>query len=76
MAIYRLLQDVAFGPDEIDIMTAAYEATLKELHLVDRADPVTEIIARKIIEVARTNERDPARIAMAAIEELGIPLRP
>jgi hypothetical protein len=76
MAIYRLLQDVAFGPEEIDIMRAAYEATLKELHLVDRADPVTQIIAKKIIEIAQTNERDPARIAMVAIKELGIPVRP
>jgi hypothetical protein len=75
MAIYRLLQNSALGPDEIDIMSAAYEATLKQLQLVDRADPVTQIIARKIIEITQTNERDPARISMLTIQELGIPLR-
>jgi hypothetical protein len=30
--------------------------------LEDRADPITEIVARKVIEVASTGERDPQRI--------------
>jgi hypothetical protein len=38
-----------------------------------RTDPITEIIARKIIDVAQTGERDPLRIRARAIEELGIP---
>jgi hypothetical protein len=69
---YRLLQNYAFGPDQIKIMTEAYEATLKSLQLVDRSDPVTQLIAKKIIDIARTNERDPVRITRQAIEELGI----
>ena len=73
MAIYRLLQNCAFGPDEIERMTTAYEDTLRVLGLADRADPVTEIIAKKIIEVAQTGERDPLRIRARAISELGIP---
>jgi hypothetical protein len=28
------------GPEEIAVLTAAYEATLKKLRLVDRSDPV------------------------------------
>jgi hypothetical protein len=54
-------------------MTDAYEITLKTLRLVDRTDPVTHIIAKKIIEIAQTNERDPARISTLTIKELGIP---
>jgi hypothetical protein len=43
MAIYRLLQNLPMGPEEISRMTAAYEQTLRALHLEDRADPITEI---------------------------------
>ena len=62
MAIYRLLQAASFDQSDIDRMTAAYEAALKILRLADRTDPLTELIAKKIIEVARTGEHDPARI--------------
>jgi hypothetical protein len=76
MAIHRLLQKAVYGPTEIAAMTAAYENTLRALGLVDRRDPVTEIIAKKIIEIARTGERDPQRLSALAIEQLGIPIPP
>jgi hypothetical protein len=74
MAIYRLLQEAAFSPEDISRMTAAYEAALRLLRLTDRTDPVTEIVAKKIIEVTRSGERDPPRICARALKELGIPL--
>jgi hypothetical protein len=40
MAIYRLLQNLPMGPEEISRMTAAYEQTLRALHLDDRTDPI------------------------------------
>ena len=47
MAIYRLLQDSAFGPREIDRMAAAYEDALRVLRFANRTDPITEIVAKK-----------------------------
>lgn len=67
MAIYRLLQKSAFGPEEIERMTTAYEDALQVLGLTDRADPLTEILAKKIIEIAQTGERDPAKIRAKAV---------
>ena len=58
MAIYRLLEQSAFGPDEISRMTAAYEECLRVLRLVDGADPITELLAKYIIEAAQTGERE------------------
>ena len=55
-------------------MTAAYEAALTKLRLVDRTDPLTELIAKKIIEVTRNGEQDPTSICARAIKELGVPL--
>ena len=67
MAIYRLFQKSAFGPEEIERMTTAYVEALRALGLTNRADPMTEILARKIIEIAQTGERDPMRIRAKAV---------
>ena len=53
MPIRPLLENHAFGPDEIRVLTTAFEDTLRTLRLTNRGDPVTEIIARKIIELAQ-----------------------
>lgn len=70
MAIYRLLKNHAFGPDEIKVLTTAYEDVLRALRLENRADPATEMIAKKIIELAQCGERDPARLREHAIRSL------
>src|SRR3974377_1124996 len=57
MAIYRLVAAGHFGPDEIATMTKAYEAALTDLRLVDRHNPLTELIARSIVIVTGTGER-------------------
>ncbi len=71
MAIYRILQNAAFGPDDIDRMVAAYEETLKALGLKDRSDPITDLVARKIVEISQTGVRDARQLSKLAIEKLG-----
>jgi hypothetical protein len=71
MAIYRLLLDGAFSPEEIRYLTHAYEGALRILHL-DRSDPATNVLAQKIIEVAGGGETSPSRICEMAVKELGI----
>jgi len=53
MPIYRLLEGQAFDPDHCRTMGAAYEGLLKELGLKDRADPLCEVIAKKVIEFGK-----------------------
>jgi hypothetical protein len=72
MPIYRLLQNSPLGPDEIAVLTEAYERTLTTLRLVDRNDPITEIVAKKIIELGQRGVRQPAQLSALTIEELGI----
>jgi hypothetical protein len=67
VAIQRLLREASFGPDDIRRLTAAYEGTLDLLRLLDRTDPVTELIAAKVIQVYRMGEQDPPRICARAI---------
>jgi hypothetical protein len=71
MAIYRILQNSPFGPDEIARLVTAYEETLKALGLKNRNDPITELVARKIIEIGQTGVRDPLQLAKLAIKDLG-----
>jgi hypothetical protein len=44
VAIKRLLQGSAFGPDQIDRIAAAYEEVLRALRLANRIDPLTEFV--------------------------------
>lgn len=68
-----MLQEASVDPDDKRRVTAAFEAALQLLDLHDRDDAVTELLARKIIETARTGEHDPARICAQALKELGLP---
>ena len=72
MAIYRLLQNSAFAPEDIDRLVAAYEDCLRILNVADRSDPVTERLAKKIIEIGQAGMRDPVQIGRLALKELGI----
>jgi hypothetical protein len=72
MPIYRLLQNSPLGPEEIAVLTEAYEGTLRKLKLVDRNDPITEMIARKIIELGQRGVRQAEQLIELAMKELGI----
>jgi len=72
MAIYRLLQNSPMGPEQISRLSEAYEQTLKALSLKDRNDPLTELIAKKIIEIGQTGVKELAQISELAIKGLGI----
>jgi len=73
VAIYRILRDESvFDPEAIQRMTLAYEGALKVLRLLDRQDPITEKVAKKIIEIERAGETDPDRLRDRALSQLGI----
>lgn len=71
MAIHRLLDGFAFGPEEIRTIVKAYDDALSALGLTNRDDPATRLVAMEVIEIARTGERDPKKIRKRAIEKLG-----
>ena len=60
-----------FGPEEVAILAAVFDATLKTLGLVDRKDPMTTAVANLIIQIAREDdERDPEKLCEAALQVL------
>ena len=72
MGIHKLIANGSFGPDEIRVMSEAYETALAVLQLSNDDDPLTELIAKSIINVSATGERDPVQMAERAINALGI----
>jgi hypothetical protein len=73
VAIYRLSKNLVFGPEDIQRLSTAYEDAFRALELTDRSDPITQIIAKRIIEAAQTGARDPATLCAIAIKDLRVP---
>jgi hypothetical protein len=57
----------AFGPEEIAIISATYEAVLAQLSLSDRGGVAALTVAKRIIELASDGERDPNRLRAATL---------
>ena len=60
----------SFAPEDIANMSAAFEAALGKLGLVDRSDPVTIAVAKLIIAFAKSGHRDPERLCALTLQEL------
>jgi hypothetical protein len=67
LAIYRLLRNSPLG--ESGHLIAAYELTLRALDL-DRNDPRTLIIAKKVLGIGETGLKDPAEISKRVVMSL------
>jgi hypothetical protein len=73
MPIQRLLQNLELEAEAVMRLVTAYEETLRALRLVDRTDPITNLVAWKVIEIGRSSDRDAAEISSLAIRQLGNP---
>jgi hypothetical protein len=70
MPIVRLLQGTTFDPEQVRELVEAYQGVLAELNLVDRPDPVTELIAKTIIDCAKAGEFDRQKLHDCALAAL------
>ena len=66
-----LENDHAFDPEDVANLTAAFEAALTQLGLVDRGDPLTTVVAKAIVQLAKNGERDPKKLCDGALNILG-----
>jgi hypothetical protein len=72
MPINRLLKAGKHTPEEIELLNKAFNLALHSLGLVDRNDPLCEMVARKVIEVSVTIS-EPREIAEMAVARIGLP---
>ena len=62
MPIRQLLEGSMFEPEDVDALVKAFEAACAELQLAKLDDPFRQLVAEKVIECARSGERDPERL--------------
>jgi hypothetical protein len=62
-----------FEPDDIETMSEACVVACEKLRLTDRADPFTEIVAKKIIEFAQRGIRDRDALIQQTLSEFNVP---
>ena len=66
------IQNVAFDDTATSAMGEAFDKACKSLRSFGTACTAREIIAKRIIAVARNGERDPARLHQQALIPFGI----
>jgi hypothetical protein len=71
MSIRSHLNGQRFDSETMRLMGLAYVMTLISLRLVDRGDIGNNVVAQKIIELAKGGERDPVRLCEAALQQWG-----
>jgi hypothetical protein len=72
--INPFLQGDAFGPDALRAMSTALEEVCRMLK-VDHDQDAREVMAVRIIELARRGECDPERLRDRVLREAGVTLR-
>ena len=71
MPLDRLLKSRGIETENSETLKRAFKLALDGLYLVDRNDPVCEIVARKVIEIGLDGARNPHEIAALTIKQLG-----
>jgi hypothetical protein len=71
MPIDRLLMESKLTLEQRHVVRSAFDNTLRKLHLVDRNDPVSEIVARKVIEIGASGVTNGVAITEIAVRQLG-----
>ncbi|WP_271587088.1 hypothetical protein [Bradyrhizobium sp. CCBAU 53415] len=71
MAINSLISaNINLTPEQRHVLELAFNRTLRKLNLVDRNDPICEIVARKVIEIEATGVTNAVAISEIAFRQL------
>jgi lipopolysaccharide biosynthesis regulator YciM len=63
MPIDRLLAESDLTPEQRQVISVAFGQVLHKLGLVDRNDPICDMVARKVIEVAQAGTSNAVAVA-------------
>jgi hypothetical protein len=70
--VSELLRVAGFDPETIEIIYSAYVKTRRPVCDIGKPDPVNEIIALRILSLAKRGERDPDRLRAGALATVSI----
>ena len=64
------IKNQTFDPELIEAMRLAFHKACETLQLSDRDDALTELVAARIIELAKIGESDPGRLCSQTLSGL------
>ena len=70
--IIPFLQGTSFPPEVVTVLGDAYDRACRSLHDTGQPDLVREVIAKRIIKLAKNGERDPRTLCEEALKALGV----
>jgi hypothetical protein len=71
MPIYEIMRrQGVLAPEEVAMLGKVFEDLLETLGLVDRKDPMTEMVAKKLVELATAGIREPDRLKALTLQAL------
>jgi hypothetical protein len=70
--VAHLFQEAAFEPAVTAILSEAFERARRSLHDSGQPEIVHEVLAKRIIEIARAGERDPRKLCEEALAAFGL----
>jgi hypothetical protein len=73
MPIRPYLDGQRFDPETIRVMGLAFEMTQVALRIADWHDLANEVVAHRIIALAKAGERDHERLCDKVLKEFGVP---
>jgi hypothetical protein len=69
MPIYELLKrQGSFEPEQVAMLCTVFEDILQTIGLVDPQNPMAEMIAKKLIEIATAGVREPDRLSHLVVQ--------
>ena len=68
MPIQRLLRDTQLEPARVEALNCAFKQALRSLGLVDRNDPLCDLVAKEVINFGAHGIHDPKEIAKAVVD--------
>ena len=71
MPIRQFLEGQVFGQDLIDNMSKALAGACRELGLQVKNDPAVQLVAKRIIAMAKEGIHEPALLKAAVLKGLG-----
>ena len=69
MPIFKILKEQgSFDPEEVAALCNVLDDVMQTLGLVELEDPLTETVAKKIIEIAKAGVSDTARLKALTLQ--------
>ena len=73
-SVDQIFRDAAFDGNATTAMGQAFDLACQSMRISGQPESVKEVMALRIIQAARSGERDPRRLAAKAMDALGIHL--